>query len=179
MLRNGQNGVFCHHSFSVQEQLEMLSPSLLKGNVILQKCPILGLERIIWAWLIDSLCCLEEVVHVMLISKALNHMGFLFPPLVFNISDLLLCLSFDALLYTFCLCWEIMSCQSVSLATKKVLNLHIILIKPVLGAYVRCGRLSRYMYALWIADLIATHCWSTSVSDVVFFSCSFFDVDTW
>ena len=35
----------------------------------------------------------------MLISKAVNHFGFLFPPLVLYISDLLLSLSFDALVF--------------------------------------------------------------------------------
>ena len=45
ILWNGQNGVFCHHSFLVQEQLEVLPSSLLNDSVILQKCPILGLER--------------------------------------------------------------------------------------------------------------------------------------
>ena len=38
-------------------------------------------------------------MHAMLISRALNRFGFLFPPLVFNISDLLLSLSFDALVF--------------------------------------------------------------------------------
>ena len=79
--------VFCHHSFLDQEQLEGLPPSLLNVNIILQKCPILELERSV---AIDSLCCLEKVVHVMLTSKALNNFGFLFPPLVFNVCDLLL-----------------------------------------------------------------------------------------
>ena len=38
-------------------------------------------------------------MHVVLISKAVNNFGILFPSLVFTISDLLLSLSFDALVF--------------------------------------------------------------------------------
>ena len=51
---------------------------------------------VIYARLIDSLCCLEKVVHVILIATALNNFGCFFPSLVFNISDLFLILSIDA-----------------------------------------------------------------------------------
>ena len=59
-------------------------------------------------------------------------------------SDLLLCLSFDALRFFLLLlkCNVILpKAESVSLATKEVLNLHIILIKPV---YVHTCNVQRY-----------------------------------
>ena len=74
-------------------------------------------------------------MHAMLISKVLNRFGFLFSPLVFNISDLLLSLSFDALVFFLLLLRNngiLPNAEGVSLAIKKVLNLHTILNKPVL-----------------------------------------------
>ena len=100
------------------------------------------------ARLTDSLCCLEEVVHVMLISKGQNNFGFLFPPHVFNISDHLLSLRFDALVFfLFMLRSNIIlpNAEGFSLFTQECLESppHSSQTSP--GAFVRCGRLSQYM----------------------------------
>ena len=65
----------------------------------------------------------------LLISKAVNNFGFLFPPLVFNISDLLWGLSFDAFVFVLLLPRSnviLSNAAGISLAIKKVLNLHLI-----------------------------------------------------
>ena len=66
MLRSGHNGISCHRSCSVQVHLEVLPPTLLNGSVILQKCLIQGLERIvaIWAWLINQQIIASFMLHM-------------------------------------------------------------------------------------------------------------------
>ena len=115
----------------------MFLPSLLDGGVTFQESPVLRPERsvAISARSIDSLLRLEEVPHVMLVSKALDRFGFLYPPLVFNDTGLLLDLSFDVLVFLPLLLRSnviLPHAEGFSLGFKELLNLPIVLVKPVL-----------------------------------------------
>ena len=71
----------------------------------------------------------------MLVSKALDRFGFLFPPLVFNVTDLLLGLSVDVFVFLPLLLRSnviLPLAEGFSLAFKEVLNLPVVLVKPVL-----------------------------------------------
>ena len=99
----------------------MFLPSLLDGSVTFQESPVLRPER---------------GVHWSSARRiALDRFGFLFPPLVFNVTDLLLGLSFDVPLFLPLLLRSnviLPHAEGSSLAFKKVLNLPVVLVKPVL-----------------------------------------------
>ena len=114
----------------------MFLPSLLDGSVTFQESPVLRPERsvTIGARPIYNLRRLEEVPHVMLVSKVLDHFGFIFAPLVFTVTDLLLDLSFNVLVFLPLLLksnFILPHAEGFPLAFKEGLNLPIVFVKPV------------------------------------------------
>ena len=111
----------------------MFLSSLLDGSVTFQESPVLRPERSVAISVrpIDSLRCLEEVPHVILVSKALDRFGFFFPPLVFKVTDLLLGLSFDELVFLLLLLRSnviLPHADGFSLAFMDILTLPVVLV---------------------------------------------------